>query len=63
MEKIQLIIFAVLAVFASAMSLDYIIYLVKSAPKTACFSTRKWTVGMLCAMAVVYWYMNGGKFA
>lgn len=62
MEKLQLIIFSVLFVFSSVMALDYISYAIKSAPKTACFSKRKWVIGMLCAMAVVYWFLNGGTF-
>lgn len=63
MNKIELIIFAVLAVVISALvAFDFITYVLKSSPKSSYLTKRMWSLGLLTTMALVYWYMNGMRF-
>lgn len=62
MQKFELIIFAIVAVISAATSFDFVIFILKSAPKSSYFSKNKWILGMLCTMIVVYWFLNGYKF-
>ena len=62
MNKIELIVFSIIAVIATAVSFDFVIYILKSAPKSAYFYKRTWAIGFLCIIALVYWYLNGMKF-
>jgi len=62
MDKIGLIIFAALFTFVTAVAFDFVVFVLKSAPKQAYFSRRLWKLALLAAIALVYWYMNGMKF-
>lgn len=62
MNKIEMIIFAVLAVLSATTAFDWIAFVLKPAPKTAYFKKRTWLLGLLSTMALVYWYINGMKF-
>lgn len=62
MSKIEMIIFAVLAVLSVATAFDWVAFVLKPAPKVAYFKKRTWILGLLATMALVYWYMNGMKF-
>ena len=62
MNKFELIIFSALVVIAVMVVFDFITYIIRSAPKKAIFSQITWFIGLLCTMALIYWYMNGRKF-
>lgn len=62
MRTIELITFSVLAVISVMVIVDYLVYTFKSAPKTSVLKMRVWRLGMICIMALVYWFMNGMKF-
>jgi len=62
MNKLELIIFSILAVISALVAFDFIVYIFKSAPKLSYFSKRMWKIGLASSMALVYWYMNGMKF-
>ena len=62
MDKIELIIFAVLFVISALVAFDFITYVLKSSPKLSYLTKRMWLLGLLTTMALVYWYMNGKRF-
>jgi hypothetical protein len=62
MNKIELIIFAVLSVISALVAFDFITYVLKSSPKSSYLTKIMWLLGLLTTMALVYWYMNGKRF-
>ena len=62
MKKIEMIIFAVVFVIFTINAFDFIIYVIKSAPKSAYLSKISWKVGLICMVVLVYWFVNGYKF-
>lgn len=62
MNKFELIIFSILAVISALVAFDFIVYIFKSAPKSSYLTKKMWKIGLVSAMALVYWYMNGMKF-
>lgn len=62
MNKIELIIFAIVSVISIMTIFDFIVYVLKSAPKRAYFNKLHWVIGLITTMALVYWYMNGMRF-
>ena len=62
MNKFELIIFAILAVISTLVAFDFVVYILKSAPRSSYFAKRIWTLGMLTTMILLYWYMNGMRF-
>lgn len=62
MNKYEIIIFAILSVISAMTAFDWVVYVLRPAPKMAYFRKRTWLLGILTTMALVYWYMNGMKF-
>lgn len=60
--KIEIIILAILIVLSAITGFDFIVYVLKSAPKSSYFTKRMWIFGFLSTIALVYWYLNGMKF-
>jgi len=61
-HRIELIITSVCFVFACIMIFDIVVYTFKSAPARATFSKRQWSLGLVSAMVVIYFILNGFKF-
>lgn len=62
MNKIELIVFSVLAVISVITAFDFMTFVLKSPPKQSYLTKRFWTFGAICIMSLVYWYMNGMRF-
>jgi hypothetical protein len=62
MNKIEMIVFAFIAVYTTIIGFDFMVFIIKSAPKQSLFSLRFWRFGLLTASLLVYWYLNGMKF-
>ncbi len=62
MNMFEKILFAILFVIALVVTFDFVVYVIKSAPKTSYFSKRTWYVGLFALMALVFWYINEMKF-
>ena len=54
MNKIELIIFSVLAVISALVAFDFITYVLKSSPKSSYLTKRMWLLGLFTTMALVY---------
>ena len=61
MDKIELIIFAVLFVISALVAFDFITYVLKSSPKSSYLTKRMWLLGLLTTMALVYWCFENGR--
>lgn len=62
MNYIEKIILAIIFVITILVSFDFIIYVLKSAPKQSYFSKLFWRLGFLSLIILVYWYINNMKF-
>ncbi len=62
MTKLELITFAICSVITAATGLDFIVYVLKNAPKISYFSKLTWRIGLITTIALVYWYMNNMRF-
>ncbi len=62
MNKSELIAFAILFTVSAAVTIDFLVFTIKSGAKSSYFSKLTWRIGFLATMALVYWYMNGMKF-
>ncbi len=62
MTKLELITFAICSVVTTVTGFDFIVFVLKSAPKTSYFSKLTWRIGLLTTVALVYWYMNNMRF-
>lgn len=62
MNKFEMIIFALTAVWSIAIVFDFTVYLLKTGAKQSYFSKISWRIGFLTLSALVYWYINGMKF-
>ncbi len=63
MNKFELIIFSIMAVVAVITTFDFVVFVIKPAPCRAYFRKPIWFIGLICIMGLVYWYMNGMRFA
>jgi len=63
MNKLEIIFFSIMVVVATITTFDFVVYVIKRAPCRAYFNKITWFFGLICIMGLVYWYMNGMRFA
>jgi len=56
------LILALLITFSATVSLDYVSYICRKAPKSARFSNDVWRVAFITNATIVYYVINGFKF-
>lgn len=56
------LILTIAILFAVPTNIDFLIYAVKSAPKTSMLSKWFWLLGFIGNGIILYWYLNGMKF-
>jgi len=57
------LILALLIVFSSTVSLDYIVFVFKRAPKQALFLRTAWKIAFITNIILVFYVVNGFKFS
>lgn len=62
MHNLELILLAIIVVVNIIVGFDFIVYVIKNAPKSSIFSKRIWKIGLFCFILLVYWYLNNMKF-
>jgi len=58
----QLLIFSISAVYALALSFDFIAFNMRSAPKETYFSRRSHTIAPIFIAACIFYILNGMEF-
>ena len=57
------LLFVILMVFFGGFTfMDWFIYVVKSAPKSAMFPRWFWLLGFVSMIGIAYWFFNGKTF-
>jgi len=62
MGVIETIIFSIIFVTTFLVGFDFANFNLKIGARQAYFTKGVWRIGFICAIALVYWYMNGMKF-
>jgi len=60
--NLEKIILAILATYSGLTMFDWIIYMLKSAPKVSYFNSLTIRIGFIFLAVLVYWFINGCKF-
>jgi hypothetical protein len=60
--NLEKIILAILATYSALTMFDWIIYMLKSAPKVSYFNSFTIRIGFAFVAVLVYWFINGCKF-
>ena len=57
-----LLVIAACAVLSTLVTIDFIIYCFKKAPKSATFNLITWRIGFFCLAILIYYILNDKKF-
>lgn len=51
------ILFSIATVIAALTGFDFVVYVIKSAPKSSYFSKAVWGLGLTCAIGLIFYYV------